>query len=206
MAEAVTMMMQAFDFRGEPMVFRKAPDGQWVLTTEQLARGLSYSDQRKVSHLFKRHEREFKSGESCVLTMGTQGGQGRRTRVFTPRGAMRVALHADTDVAEDFRDFVLDVMDKLRSGEAGLITPEQLTAIVAAAITKAIQANDAQWTTRLAAVEARFDRLLESNHQIVGLAASAMAHRRHQKAREQALKAEIALGQSFMWTDRQARN
>src|ERR1017187_3158882 len=111
----MTDPVKTFEFRGTALAFRETPDG-WAVTAEEVARGLGYSNQKKVSNIYKRHEGEFKPGESCVLRLRTQGSQERSVRVFTTRGVLRLALHAETDVASEFRDFVLDVMEQLRAG------------------------------------------------------------------------------------------
>jgi len=192
-----TLELQAFEFHGEPLVFRQTSEG-WVTTAEQVARGLGYKTPKEVSKIFKRHEEEFKAGESIFVTLTTNAGNVRRVRAFSPRGVLRLALHADTQVAGEFRDFVIDVMEKLRTGQAGMVTREQLTAIVAKAVTQALEANNEAWAKRLAASEVRFDRLLESSDKVIGFCAAAMGHRRVQKARELALKNELKQGQGVI--------
>jgi prophage antirepressor-like protein len=126
------MMIERFEFRGAPVVFRREGSGSWFVTARDLAAALRYESGDEVNRVYKRHQREFKNGESSTVKLTVEGSKTRKVRIFSPRGCMRVALHADTEVAEEFRDFVLDVMEKLRTGGATLVTQEQLAALMEA--------------------------------------------------------------------------
>ena len=89
--------------------------GEPWLTAADLARALGYSDTRKVTHLYRRHEDEFTETMTCVLKLGTKGfGSGhseKPTRIFSPRGCHLLAMLSRTSQAKAFRRWVLDVLE-----------------------------------------------------------------------------------------------
>ena len=94
--------------------------GEPWLTAADLARALGYSDTRKVTHLYRRHEDEFTSTMTYVLKLGTKGfGSGnsqKPIRIFSPRGCHLLAMLSRTPQAKAFRRWVLDVLEAHISG------------------------------------------------------------------------------------------
>lgn len=181
-------LIRTFDFQGRTLTFTEVA-GEFWLSGSDVARALGYGSHREVTKLFARHEAEFKAGEAEVVKLTTSDGKSRRMSAFSPRGLLRLAIHADTPTAAAFRDFVIDVMDKLRRGDARLVSAEQVERLEVAL-------RDAH-AQHLADLKRVTQQLLESNATMASALGSALAARRFQKAKERALQAELDIGQRF---------
>lgn len=91
-------------------------DGQIWLTSTELAKALGYSRTDKVSSLYNAHKDEFTSNMTLTLDLGVKGfGNGnskKAVRIFSLRGCHLLAMFAKTEVAKQFRKWVLDLLDK----------------------------------------------------------------------------------------------
>lgn len=91
-------------------------DGQIWLTSTELAKALGYSRTDKVSNLYNAHKDEFTSNMTLTLDLGVKGfGNGnskKAVRIFSLRGCHLLAMFAKTEVAKQFRKWVLDILDK----------------------------------------------------------------------------------------------
>lgn len=91
-------------------------DGQIWLTSTELAKALGYSRTDKVSNLYNAHKDEFTSNMTLTLDLGVKGfGNGnskKAVRIFSLRGCHLLAMFAKTEVAKQFRKWVLDLLDK----------------------------------------------------------------------------------------------
>ena len=84
--------------------------GQPWMPGPDIARALGYDNPDAVSRLYQRHKTEFKGLTTTVKLTGVDEIK-RTTRVFSPRGALLLAMHANTDRAAAFRSWVLDVLE-----------------------------------------------------------------------------------------------
>lgn len=99
------------NFQGKAIVPVAGISGTW-LTSADLSRALNYSNSRAVTMIFNKYADEFTSGMSQVLEVSTSGNYRKKVRVFSLRGAHLIAMFARTDVAKEFRRWVLDILDR----------------------------------------------------------------------------------------------
>ena len=86
----------------------------WV-TAKQLAEALGYSDDRAVSRIYNKHNDEFTNSMTEVVESTTSTnfkGLLVKTRIFSLRGCHLIAMFARTQVAKDFRVWVLNLVEK----------------------------------------------------------------------------------------------
>lgn len=86
----------------------------WIRATE-LARALGYSDESKVSRIYRAHAEEFTPDmvQTLEIAPEAQNGLPGKARIFSLRGCHLLAMFARTPVAKAFRKWVLDVLDRL---------------------------------------------------------------------------------------------
>lgn len=103
------------NFHGMNLVPVQNVNGIW-LTSADVAKALGYKSTKSISNLFAQYEDEFSGGMTMVIESVTNGinGSSRRmkVRVFSLRGAHLIAMFARTDVAKEFRRWVLDILDR----------------------------------------------------------------------------------------------
>ncbi len=90
-----------------------------------------YTEARKVTQIYKRHEDEFTSGLTEVLKLSTSGENKdlrRESRIFSPRCCHLIAMFSRTARAKTFRHWVLDVLEGLASPRA--LPPPAITKIL----------------------------------------------------------------------------
>ena len=90
-------------------------DGQIWLTSTELAKALGYSRTDKVSNLYNAHKDEFTDSMATTLELGVVRKTGKvvmPVRVSSLRGCHLLAMFAKTEVAKQFRKWVLDLLDK----------------------------------------------------------------------------------------------
>lgn len=100
-----------FNFKGKALVPVANISGTW-LTSSDLAKALEYSNSRAVTMIYNKYADEFTSGMTQVLEVSTTGNYRKKVRVFSLRGAHLIAMFARTDVAKEFRRWVLDILDR----------------------------------------------------------------------------------------------
>ncbi|MEG7663735.1 Bro-N domain-containing protein [Hafnia paralvei] len=108
------------NFQGKALVPVSNITGIW-LTSSDLAKALNYKSSKSITNLFNQYSDEFSSGMSQVIESVTSGNYRKKVRVFSLRGAHLIAMFARTDVAKDFRRWVLDILD--REVEQGNVNP-----------------------------------------------------------------------------------
>ncbi|HHG8589914.1 TPA: Bro-N domain-containing protein [Citrobacter koseri] len=81
------------------------------LTASQIGYALEYSDVKAVQRIYSRHADEFTEQMTRVVKVTTPSGK-QEARVFSLRGAHLVAMFARTNVAKEFRRWVLDILDR----------------------------------------------------------------------------------------------
>lgn len=85
-------------------------DETW-LTASQIGYALQYADDKAVQRIYSRHADEFTEKMTGVVKVTTPYGD-QMTRAFSLRGAHLIAMFARTDVAKEFRRWVLDILDR----------------------------------------------------------------------------------------------
>ncbi|WP_279047201.1 BRO-N domain-containing protein [Cedecea davisae] len=81
------------------------------LTASQIGYALQYADDKAVQRIYSRHADEFTEKMTGVVKVTTPYGE-QMTRAFSLRGAHLIAMFARTDVAKEFRHWVLDILDR----------------------------------------------------------------------------------------------
>lgn len=99
------------NFQGKALVPVSNITGTW-LTSSDLAKALQYPNSRAVTMIYNKYADEFTSGMTQVLEVSTSGNYRKKVRVFSLRGAHLIAMFARTDVAKEFRRWVLDILDR----------------------------------------------------------------------------------------------
>lgn len=195
-------LVRSFSFDGKPLRFWER-NGEHYVTAKDVADALGYADARKVSNLYNKRKGEFREAECCVLKVRTQrNGAGsestdaraKSVRVFSPRGAMKIAMLAETEKAASFRDFCLDVLEKLRTGDRVLADPAKLMAEI-----EALKARlAASERSHVRALEIGMDSIQSLTKEAFSLIAAALAKRGALKKAERKLLGEIKSGQRFL--------
>lgn len=98
----------------------------WIASSE-LAKILNYADNRAVTKIYDRNSDEFTGAMTSVVKLTTNGINNslreKSVRLFSLRGAHLIAMFANTEIARDFRKWVLDILDK----EVQKTTPQPAT-------------------------------------------------------------------------------
>ena len=104
--------------------------GQIWLTASEVGEALGYSDDKAIHRLYRKHADEFTVNMTGVVKVTTPGGV-QDSRVFSLRGAHLIAMFARTDVAKEFRRWVLDILDRemMHSPIAKQFTDEELISL-----------------------------------------------------------------------------
>ncbi len=87
-------------------------DGQIWLSSSELAQALDYKSVKSVSNLYNSNKDEFSDSMTQVIESVTSGNYKKKSRIFSLRGCHLIAMFARTDVAKEFRKWVLDVLEK----------------------------------------------------------------------------------------------
>lgn len=90
-------------------------DGQRWLQAAEIASALGYARADKISQIYGRHADEFTSAMTQTLNLRVNGINDslreKEVRIFSLRGAHLIAMFARTEVAKEFRRWVLDILD-----------------------------------------------------------------------------------------------
>lgn len=118
------------NFQGKAIVPVSGMSGIW-LTSAEIANALQYKSAKSVTNLFNQNADEFTSGMTQVIESVTSGNYRKKVRVFSLRGAHLIAMFARTDVAKEFRRWVLDILDRevIHSPIAKQFTDEELISL-----------------------------------------------------------------------------
>lgn len=85
-------------------------NGQIWLTAGELARALGYAKANAVTQVYERNQDEFSSNMTQVID--NPQSLNLRLRIFSLRGAHLIAMFSKTDIAKQFRKWVLDILDR----------------------------------------------------------------------------------------------
>lgn len=86
---------------------------KWASAAD-IARALGYARADKVTRIYDRHKVEFTSSMTMLVetpTLGASGNLVTQTRVFSLRGAHLIGMFSRTAKAQEFRRWVLDVLE-----------------------------------------------------------------------------------------------
>lgn len=100
-----------YNFHGVELVPTRDMHGVWF-TSSNIASALKYSNSRAVTMIYNKYSDEFSAGMTQVLEVSTSGNYRKKVRVFSLRGAHLIAMFARTDIAKEFRRWVLDILDR----------------------------------------------------------------------------------------------
>jgi hypothetical protein len=84
-------------------------NGTRWLGMQQIVAALGVKRQA-VQLTYKRHRREFGPDDTDIIVLASRSGA-QQTRVFSPRGAMLIAMLSRSEKSERFRAWVLDVLE-----------------------------------------------------------------------------------------------
>ncbi|GKW31398.1 hypothetical protein PEC730217_01780 [Pectobacterium carotovorum subsp. carotovorum] len=87
-------------------------NGQIWFMASDLARALQYANVKSITNLYNQNSDEFSQGMSQVIESVTSGNYRKKVRIFSLRGAHLLAMFARTPVAKEFRQWVLDILDR----------------------------------------------------------------------------------------------
>lgn len=99
------------NFHGVNLIPVDSVPGIW-LTSADVAKALGYKNAKSITNLFNQNADEFSDGMTQVIESVTSGNYRKKVRVFSLRGAHLIAMFARTDVAKEFRRWVLDILDR----------------------------------------------------------------------------------------------
>jgi len=97
------------NFDGFELKAHNMNDGQFWVTSTQLADMLEYKQSRAVTKIYNRYADEFT--ETMTQTVSNPHVPNLDMRIFNLRGCHLLAMFARTDKAKEFRRWVLDVLD-----------------------------------------------------------------------------------------------
>ncbi len=90
-------------------------NGQIWLTSIEIAKALGYQNTKSVSNLYSNNSDEFTPNMTEVIESVTSSktkGLRKKVRIFSLRGCHLLAMFARTNIAKQFRKWVLDILDK----------------------------------------------------------------------------------------------
>ena len=108
--------MQTLTFRNTQFDIVTRKNQPW-LQAAQIAKALGYQNDNTVSRIFARNHDEFSPDMTQKVKLTLSGNYKKEVRLFSLRGAHLLAMFARTELAKEFRRWVLDVLD--REVEAG---------------------------------------------------------------------------------------
>lgn len=114
--------MKELMFQNQPIRLVEIDGKKWASAAD-IARALGYARADKITRLYDRHKAEFTASMTRVVetpVLGASGNLVTQARVFSLRGAHLIGMFARTKKAQEFRRWVLDVLDS-NQAEASLI-------------------------------------------------------------------------------------
>lgn len=109
------MSALALSFNNQPIP-TISHNGQIWLTSAELAKALEYAHENAVTKIFNRNKEEFTDKMTAILptqtgSLGESSGLQREQRIFSLRGCHLLAMFSRTEIAKQFRVWVLDILD-----------------------------------------------------------------------------------------------
>lgn len=106
--------MKELMFQNQPIRMTEKDGKQWASAAD-IARALGYARADKVTRIYDRHKAEFSASMTQIVetpTLGASGNLVTQTRVFSLRGAHLIGMFARTAKAQEFRRWVLDILEQ----------------------------------------------------------------------------------------------
>lgn len=106
--------MKELMFQNQPIRLVEK-DGKTWASAADISMALGYSRADKITRIYDRHKAEFTHSMTIIVetpTLGVSGNLRTESRVFSLRGAHLLAMFARTEKAQEFRRWVLDVLDE----------------------------------------------------------------------------------------------
>lgn len=128
--------MQTLTFQNITLTPAKVDNQIW-LTSAELAKALGYAETDSVTKIYNRNSDEFTGNMTTTVKMTVVRKTGKvemDNRIFSLRGCHLIAMFARTKVAKEFRQWVLDILDK----EVGQPVPIKTTADDRTALRQAV--------------------------------------------------------------------
>ncbi|SER86183.1 Prophage antirepressor [Azotobacter beijerinckii] len=114
--------MQALVFRDTQFDITDRNGQPWV-RANQIGLALGYKNpELSIAKLYRSNADEFTEQMTALIDLPTNGGI-QQVRIFSLRGAHLLAMFARTEVAKEFRRWVLDVLDGLSTPESAPVGP-----------------------------------------------------------------------------------
>lgn len=163
-------------------------DGHKWLTADQIGLALGYAADKArqgINNLYKRHQDEFTSDDTCVINLMTQVQQ-REIRIFSATGCHLLSFFSNTQKAKNFRAWAKQVLSG--SVQEELTTNERLEMLEIATLDMASQMRQLVMVSHQQAqkleVTSRYIGLLEINQK------GKLKVTRHVEAKALALRAQ----------------
>ena len=115
--------MQTLTFQNITLTPAKIDNQIW-LSSSDLAKFLGYKQSNAVSKLYDEYKDEFRSDTTTLIDNPQM--KNAKIRIFSLRGCHLIAMFARTKVAKQFRQWVLDILDK-EVGQPVVITEQRHT-------------------------------------------------------------------------------
>ena len=112
--------MKELMFQNQPIRLVEKDGKQWASAAD-IARALGYANADKVTRIYDRHKAEFSASMTQIVetpTLGVSGNLMTKARVFSLRGAHLIAMFARTAKAQEFRRWVLDIIDSHQASQS----------------------------------------------------------------------------------------
>jgi len=110
-------------FEGNEMNIYQNENNDVFMTREQIGIALEYSDPRKaISNIHERNKKRL-DRFSSTLNLRTEAGL-RETTIYNEKGIYEIIRHSKQPKADDFYDWVYDLLSKLRKGEYQIAKPQ----------------------------------------------------------------------------------
>ena len=85
---------------------------QPFVSSSDIAKALRYRSEDTISRIYRRNADEFTPDMSETVKLTVSGNLQKSVRLFSLRGAHLLAMFSRTEVAKDFRKWVLDILDR----------------------------------------------------------------------------------------------
>lgn len=96
-------------------------NGDVFMTREQIGQALEYAEPRKaIQKIHERHERRL-SKFSVVTKLTTTDGKAYETYIYNEKGIYEIIRRSQQPKADEFYDFVYDLLEGLRKGELKVV-------------------------------------------------------------------------------------
>lgn len=116
--------MKELMFNDQPIKLIERDGREWASAAD-IARALGYARADKVARIYDRHRVEFSDSMTMIVetpTLGVPSNLTTKVRVFSLRGAHLIAMFARTNRAQEFRRWVLDVLENHAASGNALVT------------------------------------------------------------------------------------